>query len=124
MEQDSNFPVECITGFTGDCLVQLEDSTTEYVKNLQKGDRLWGGHVIEDIVKTPVHKEVEMVLFNTGLHITPYHPIKTEPTAEWCFPCHKDYILKLYVEEYYNIVVNTTDVANINGIYVATHRTS
>lgn len=107
-------------GFTGDSDIQLSDSSLCYVKDVVVGDRVWGGDRIEEIVRIPVYKEVEMVIFNTGLKITPWHPIKSNPNDDWTAPCTLDYISKYYVTEYYNIKLENEDSISLNGFEVAT----
>jgi len=107
--------------FTGDSLITLENGDTIYVEELIKGDVLWGGHHVNVVLKTIVEKEVDMVLFNTGLGITPWHPIKiSEDSNEWVFPWQLDHICKVYVENYYNLVLESGHIAHLNGFCVAT----
>ena len=108
-------------GFTGNAMIQLEDSTIEYVANLKVGDKVWGGLMIQEILKTKIDAEQEMVLFNTGLTIKPYHPIKVGENTEWIFPCDVDYIVRTYVDELYNIQLEEMgQTINLNGFQVAT----
>jgi len=106
--------------FTGDSLITMDDGSTLHVKDIQKGDVVWGGYMVKALIKTRVQKEVGMVLFNTGLGITPWHPIKVEEDREWVFPCQVDNVVKLYVEYYYNLVLETGHVVHLNGYYVST----
>jgi hypothetical protein len=104
--------------FTGDSLIQMEDSITIYVRDLQPGDRVYHGYKVKAVIKTIVEDMIPMVLFNTGLGITPWHPVKEHNT--WVFPCTLDPPIKTYVKEYYNIVLEEGQIVNLNGFLVAT----
>ena len=104
--------------FTGDSLIQMEDSTTIYVRDLQPGDSVYHGYTVKAIIKTIVEDTIAMVLFNTGLGITPWHPVKEHDT--WVFPCTLDTPIKTYVKEYYNLVLDKGHIVNLNGFLVAT----
>ncbi|ORY44496.1 hypothetical protein BCR33DRAFT_717002 [Rhizoclosmatium globosum] len=79
--------------FSGDCLATLADNTTVPVKSLQKGSRvltLDQRHtakihcmVITKLANKPTTRLVR--LQNSGLVITPYHPVKVG--SSWAFPC-------------------------------------
>lgn len=109
-----------ITGgcFTGDSLIQMEDSTTEYVRNVQPGDRVYHGYKVKVVIKTIVNATIDIVLFNTGLGITPWHPVKEHDT--WVFPCTLDTPIRMYVKEYYNLILDKGHIVNLNGFLVAT----
>ena len=104
--------------FTGDSLIQMEDSTDQYVRELLPGDRVYHGYKVKAIIKTNVNATIDMVLFNTGLGITPWHPVKENNT--WVFPCTLDCPIKMYVKEYYNLVLDRGHIVNLNGFLVAT----
>jgi hypothetical protein len=103
---------------TGDSLVQMEDSTTEYIKNIQPGDILYHGYKVKAVIKTIVEDIIPMVLFNTGLGITPWNPVLEN--GEWIYPFTLDHPIKTYVKEYYNLVLDRGHIMNVNGFYVAT----
>jgi hypothetical protein len=108
----------------GNSLVQMEDSTTEYIKNIQPGDILYHGYKVQAVIKTIVEDTIPMVLFNTGLGITPWNPVLEK--GEWVYPFTLDHPIKTYVKEYYNLVLDRGHIMNVNGFYVATlgHATS
>lgn len=110
--------MEHISHVTGDSLVQMEDSTTEYVKDLQPGDILYHGYRVKVVIKTIVEDTIPMVLFNTGLGITPWNPVYEN--GKWVYPFTLDYIIRTYVKEYYNLVLDKGHMMNVNGFYVAT----
>ena len=96
----------------------MEDSTTQYVRDINPGDVVYEGYKVQVVIKTIVEDTIPMVLFNTGLGITPWHPILEK--GEWVFPCRIDTPIKTYVKEYYNLVLDKGHIVNLNGFYVAT----
>ncbi|KAJ3072788.1 hypothetical protein HDU98_002948 [Podochytrium sp. JEL0797] len=79
--------------FSGDCLITLADSTTIPVKSIQKGTRVLttdSRHtapihcmVVTHLANKPSTRLIR--LSNSGLVITPYHPVKLGDA--WVFPC-------------------------------------
>jgi uncharacterized protein YegL len=106
--------------FTGDCQVTMEDGTKKRVEHLHKGDRVKGGHTIAVILYTPVQNTVEMVTFNSGLKITPWHPMKLDYNTEWVFPNDIGTKQEIYVEAYYNVVLESGHILELNGYPVVT----
>jgi Mg-chelatase subunit ChlD len=107
--------------FTGDCKVRMEDNTTKNVENLHKGDKVLGGHTVAAILYTPVQNTVEMVAFESGLKITPWHPMKLTNSSPWVFPNDTDGTKQnMYVEAYYNIVLESGHIVELNGYQVVT----
>ncbi len=106
--------------FTGDCQVTMEDYTKKNVKHLHKGDRVKGGHKVEAVLYTPVQNTVDMVSFETGLKITPWHPMKLKSETEWVFPYDVGTKNQLYVEAYYNVVLESGHILDLNGYPVVT----
>lgn len=106
--------------FTGNCRIKLNCGTNINVDNLRSDDTLWGGYKIKAIICTPVNQTVNMIKFDSGLTITPWHPIKNPDTDEWVFPhCYGESEM-IYVENWYNLVLKNGHIAHINGYYVVT----
>jgi Mg-chelatase subunit ChlD len=104
--------------FWGYNFVKLENGFQMLVKDIRKGDTLWGGHKVKCILYTPIDSAV-MSRHPNGLLITPYHPIRVNGT--WVFPStalptkqHND------LGGYYNFVLESGHIAVINGVEVCT----
>jgi Mg-chelatase subunit ChlD len=108
--------------FTGNCRIKLEDGSKIRVDSLRNDDTLWGGHKIRAIIYTRVDQDVNMIKLDGGLTITPWHPIKDKDadTSEWVFPHYYGENQMMYVENWYNLVLETGHIAHINGREVAT----
>lgn len=106
--------------FTGDCMVTMGDAAQKRVDELKKGDVVWPGYKVEAILYTPVKKEVDMVTFHRGLKITPWHPMKLSEESPWYFPANIGTTKKMYVDAYYNLVLNTYHIVMLNHLPVAT----
>ena len=104
--------------FWGYNFVKLQNGFQLLVKDIRKGDVLWGGHKIKCVVYTPIESAI-MSRDDKGLLITPYHPIRVD--GVWTFPSS---VLptKQYdnLGGYYNFVLDSGHVATINGIEVCT----
>lgn len=105
--------------FTGDCVVLMSDTRPKRVDELKKGDEVWGGHKVRAVLITPVHKTVPMVRFTTGLKITPWHPMKYL-TDEWVFPHDVGENVEMWVDAYYNLVLESGHIVEINSHPVCT----
>ena len=108
--------------FTGDCLVLMDELRTKRVRDLKKGDTVWGGHKVLALTYTPVMAEVDMIIFMMGLKITPWHPIKLNSQSNWTFPAETASGKKrrMYVDGYYNLVLESGHTVEMNGITVCT----
>jgi Mg-chelatase subunit ChlD len=104
--------------FTGDCVCLMEGSRLKFVKNLKKGDVVWGGHKVAALTYTPVNAEIDMVAFDTDLKITPWHPVRDQKTDKWVFPGQIEQVRKLYVTGLYNLVLESGHVVELNGYTV------
>jgi Mg-chelatase subunit ChlD len=105
--------------FTGDCVALMADTRPKRVDQLKKGDELWGGHKVRALLITPVHKTVQMVRFTSGLKITPWHPMKFL-TDEWVFPHDVGEQVDMFVDAYYNLVLESGHIVELNGHQVVT----
>ena len=108
--------------FSGSCVVLMEDGRPKYVKDLKRGDTVWGGHTIRAVVYTALDEPVAMVKFSTGLLITPWHPIRNSPVEPWQFPAEmvKGVQGIFDIKGYYNLVLDSGHVVEINGYQVCT----
>lgn len=106
--------------FTGNCRIKMENGSRIRVDNLHKDDILWGGYKIRAIVYTRVNQDVNMIKLDGGLTITPWHPIKDKDTNEWVFPHYYGENQRMYVENWYNLVLDSGHIAHIDGREVAT----
>jgi Mg-chelatase subunit ChlD len=106
--------------FTGDCLVKMGDDSQKPVSELKKGDMVQGGHKVQALLVTPVNKEVDMIVFSKGLKITPWHPMILKDDDEWVFPADIRASTKTYVDNYYNLVLETGHIVELNTHQVVT----
>jgi Mg-chelatase subunit ChlD len=110
--------------FTGDCRVLMSDMRLKRVQDLRKGDRVLGGLEVQAVLYTPVNREVDMVVFQTGLKITPWHPMKMETDlygdVPWVFPNDVGKKVKMFVDAYYNLVLDQGHVVELNSYTVCT----
>lgn len=78
--------------FHGDCLVTLDNGKQKRVRDVRKGQVLFGGHTVVCVLKTvcDVDGGLNLVHLPGGLIITPYHPMKITCSAtgvsKWIFP--------------------------------------
>jgi Mg-chelatase subunit ChlD len=106
--------------FTGDCMVAMNDATKKRVDELKKGDIVQGGHKVAAVLITPVNKEVELVVFSKGLKITPWHPMIIKDDDQWAFPIELHKVTNTYVNNYYNLVLETGHIVELNTHQVVT----
>mgnify|MGYP002864154729 CR=1 FL=1 len=55
-----------------------------------------------------------MISFAEGLVITKYHPIIKN--GKWIFPINEGRVKRMYIESYYNFVLESGSSMMINGI--------
>jgi uncharacterized protein YegL len=106
--------------FTGDCEVRMADNSIKLVKDLVMGDKVWGNHKVAAVLYTPVDKPVDMMTFDSGLKITPWHPMKMPKNPTWVFPNDVGARRKMYVDGYYNLVLKSGHIVELNGYPVVT----
>jgi Mg-chelatase subunit ChlD len=108
--------------FSGSNVVLMDDGRPKYVKDLKRGDKVWGGHTIRVVVYTALEEPVQMVKFATGLLITPWHPIRNSPVEPWLHPAEmvKGVQGTASIPGYYNLVLDSGHVVEINGYQVCT----
>jgi hypothetical protein len=108
--------------FAGDCFVRMHGNTYCKVRNLRKGDRVYGGHPVACLLFTPAHyTKVEMVHFESGLKITPWHPMRQEGHP-WMFPAEhpEGQLKKEPMDGYYNLVLESGHIVEMHGYEVCT----
>lgn len=134
-------------GILGRCLVKMADGSEKKVEDVQKGDCVWNGYVVRCVVKQDVKRVIRMVKFPLGLVTTAWHPAREQfgnsvlPPARldehggilpyahqgednnmhWKYPClWLAKIDKLYVDCYYDFVLDTGHCIEVNGIQLVT----
>jgi len=106
--------------FAGTCIVQMGDNSTKEVQQVVAGDfvstNLAGeGAKVLCVVKTEVREgKLNLVAFEGGLLVTPYHPIKIKD--EWVFPVDMAQVTAYSCDAVYSFVLETSHVMLINGI--------
>ncbi|KAJ3284051.1 hypothetical protein HK104_010122, partial [Borealophlyctis nickersoniae] len=112
--------------FAGECLVQLVDGGVKRVDEVQKGDVVLTtldaaevGAKVVCVVKTPCETaHADLVHFDGGLLITPYHPIRVNGT--WHFPCHIAKPTTHPCTAVYSFVLDSHHTMVINGVECVT----
>jgi len=93
--------------FDGDALASMADGTTKPVRELKRGDKMYGGGTIQCVIRQPkAYCRVVKVPEGGALLITPYHPVRTTDTTEWVFP--NDIALQQYTQvaqEVWNVML-------------------
>jgi hypothetical protein len=104
--------------FGGDCWVDLKHGR-KMIRDLQKGDLLVDGGVVECVVETvmPPGAVSDLCLIGRAV-ITPYHPIQVE--GEWVFPCSVAPITNECVDSWYNLVLQRNKVVRVEGVKAIT----
>lgn len=106
--------------FTGDCLIKMHDGSDKPVSELKKNDVVNGCHKIIAVLITPINSEVDMVVFTKGLKITPWHPMIIKDDDQWSFPVELRTSSKIYVDNYYNLVLESGHIVELNTHQVVT----
>ena len=104
--------------FGGNCIVRMYDGLLKSVKDINKGDIVFGGAKILCVVKTKVsHNEKQMVEIN-GLQITNWHPIRIK--GDWVFPTSIVAPKTVNIDYVYNFVLDMLHIMVINNIECCT----
>ena len=61
-----------------------------------------------------------MVVFTKGLKITPWHPMIIKDDDQWAFPVELRDSTKIYVDNYYNLALETGHIVELNTHQVVT----
>eukprot|EP01090_Pellita_catalonica_P021756 TRINITY_DN8229_c0_g2_i1.p1 TRINITY_DN8229_c0_g2~~TRINITY_DN8229_c0_g2_i1.p1 ORF type:complete len:523 (+),score=88.50 TRINITY_DN8229_c0_g2_i1:1-1569(+) len=117
--------------FAGRCTVQMTGGVTKRVDEVSKGDLVsgpnqHGSHEVQCVVKTNcLGNKANLVEFESGLAVTPWHPIKV--AGNWEFPC--EMISKMDgvkmskdidCEAVYSFVLKSGHTMTINGTTAVT----
>lgn len=113
--------------FAGDCTIKMADGTLKKVKELTKGDLVatppereaTGSAKVVCILKTNcLNGQAELITFDNGLVITPWHPILVEksPKSEWAFPGNLMKPIRTSCPAVYSLILDVGHVAYINGV--------
>ena len=107
----------------GDCKVLLNNGELKYVKDLVKGDKLFGNCEILCALRMKVSNSlIELCKFENGLKITPWHPVKFN--NKWVFPnnINSDEMEKSVecCDYVYNFILNEGHSMIVNGIECVT----
>ena len=110
------------TCFHGDCLVSMFQHPKKKVSAIVKGDIVttpYGPSKVVCVVKTIINpkNKIHMVRFNSGLVITPYHPIMVK--GIWEFPCNLKRPEAISVDAIYSFVLDSGDVICVNDTHGA-----
>jgi hypothetical protein len=110
--------------FSGECLVRMASGTEKQVCDIIQGDVVMGPKgpaVVECVVKTHcVDGKEDLVIFPSGLRVTPYHPV-LDATNHWRFPIDLHPIQReLSCDAVYNFVLRSGHVMVIEGVACVT----
>jgi hypothetical protein len=70
------------------------------------------------VLITEVNEQIEMVKFSNGLIITNYHPVMHE--GQWTFPVDVKASEKIYVNQYFNFVLEQGHSILVNDVFCIT----
>jgi hypothetical protein len=105
----------------------MADKSYKKVSEIVKGDIIYSPEDFNDKVNSKVlcviktvnlPDDFEIVKFDNGLGITPYHPVWND--REWKFPISIKKPIKTNVKEVYNFVLDTGHVMEINDFNCVT----
>ena len=120
--------MNCAAGgcFRGDSEIEMLTGT-EFVDQVKAGDRLASGDRVRCVVRTVFDPSdnVKMLRLTSGLTITPWHPVRPTPSAEWVFPAdlaqvpqNRVQVNQVPISTYYTFVMETGHVMKIGGFEV------
>jgi hypothetical protein len=98
------------------CRVMLADGTYADIGSVRKGQKVKSGDgeaVVRCVVRSSVFERVKMVRMGK-LQITGYHPVRVE--GKWVFPCELSASEEVFVEEFYNLVLENGSSFICEGI--------
>eukprot|EP01125_Pyxidicula_operculata_P009701 TRINITY_DN3181_c0_g1_i1.p1 TRINITY_DN3181_c0_g1~~TRINITY_DN3181_c0_g1_i1.p1 ORF type:complete len:683 (-),score=186.37 TRINITY_DN3181_c0_g1_i1:67-1959(-) len=110
--------------FAGYCKVSMADGTVKRVDQIKKGDVVvgpLGSATVKCVVKTSCFKSMKLVQFNSGLTITPWHPVRLSGNDSWSFPDNVGTTnVDMYIDYVYDFVLSDNHSVNIDNIEVIT----
>ena len=109
--------------FHGECIVLLANGSMKLVKDIRRGDVLRTPNGSEATVTYTVKimcakGKASMVTFESGLIITPWHPIRID--GHWTFPHNIRHENIIECQEVYNFVLDKGHISIINGVECVT----
>ncbi|CAF0751215.1 unnamed protein product [Didymodactylos carnosus] len=122
--QMTNFYNASAGCFHGDCLVLLANGSTKLVKYIRKGDVLKTANSLDGTTVKYVAKsicsngKVDMVNFDSGLIISPWHPVRIN--GNWIFPCDIGNATEIKCAEVYNFALDSHHIVIVNGVECVT----
>jgi len=104
------------------CKVSMANGYYKYVDSVKKGDKVKtsdGIATVRAVVKSEMFREIKMVRFDSGLLITPYHPIRVNET--WHFPIeYQGHYEDVYNDYIYSFVLDKGHTCFVNDIETVT----
>ena len=95
--------------FAGHCLVLLGSGSSIPLRSLVKGDTVWtdsGPAKVRCVLRTRCQNDsAELVCFDNGLQVTPYHPINL-PGKGWVHPCTVKKPVTVPCPEVYSVLLD------------------
>ena len=117
--------------FAGECIINLADGSSKMIKNIKKGDKVislsnpydYNSKIIVSTVKCLLQTNIicgiaELVTFENGLQITPWHPIIVDNT--WIYPSQMNKIQNKTCCAVYSIVLDNNHTCYINSTWCIT----
>jgi hypothetical protein len=102
--------------FDGNAIVGLKNGTKR-VRDLEKGDILKDGGIVECVLETWLNHPTAAVILNSVL-FTPFHPIEIE--GQWIFPKEIGEIVTIQLDSWFNLILEGDKVIELNGIRAIT----
>jgi hypothetical protein len=102
--------------FDGNAIVSLVVGEKR-VRDLEKGDMLIDGGIVECLIETVLNGNCEAVVLN-GVAFTPFHPV--EVCGKWVFPRDVGEIVEIGIDLWFNLVVRGNKVVELNGVRAIT----
>ena len=110
--------------FAGRCLIVMSDGSKKKVEDLVKGDKVGTTHgeaTLICVLKTQCqHGKAELVQFDDGLIITPWHPIKMNSESSWAFPIHINASVIMPCPYVYSLILDKGHIVTINNVQCIT----
>jgi hypothetical protein len=102
--------------FSGDSFIKTPTGLKQ-VRELKKGDIIINKDNTQVTVKCVVNiiydKAIDVVTFNNGFIVTPFHPIRTEQQIYWSFTSTHYKMTKQYIYDLYDIVLEDGNYISI-----------
>ena len=106
--------------FAGQCQIVMSGGNKKKVGDLVKGDKLHTPHgeaTLVCVLKTQCELgQAELIRFDDGLIITPWHPIKMKGAPSWVFPIHVNASVNMVCPYVYSLILDKGHIVTINNI--------